>query len=508
MNTRLASALALLPVLAGCATVMSPAASSAPASALDALVARAPFKMTAVPLPSFPDRTFPITDFGAVGDGRTVATAAIAKAIAACAAAGGGHVVIPAGLWLTGPIELRSNVDLHSERGALVQFTPDHTAYPMVEHGDRGYYAESALTGVGLRNVAVTGDGIFDGAGDTWRPARKAKSTPAQWQAFLARGGVVSADGADWWPTKEAMAGEDYLIRLGRETSHPTQEQLLPGRDFKRSPLLFLDRCEQVLIDGVTLRNSPSGVLEPTRCANLTVRSVTIFNEWWAQNGDGMDINNCQNVLVYRCTVSAGDDGICMKANGTQRPGEDAALRNVIVAECTVYHGHGGFVVGGATDAGMRNLWATACDFVGTDVGIRIKSGLGHGGLVHEVTVDHIYMQDIVNDAILFDTHYDNTPVSASTLKAPLSRDPGKTPEFRDFLIRDVYCLGAGTAISITGLPQHPIHQGRMENIAITARRGIHVTQAADIVLKNVVVTTPETPAMTSKATSNIQRLD
>lgn len=391
------------------------------AASLDEYVARAPFAMLAVPLPAFPDRNFPITDYGAVGDGRAVATAAIARAVAACAAAGGGHVVIPAGLWLTGPIELQSNVDLHSERGALVQFTPDHTAYPMVEHGDRGYYAESAITGVGLRNVAVTGDGVFDGAGDTWRPARKSKATEAQWKAFLARGGVVSPDGADWWPTKEAMAGEDYLIELARRTAHPTQAELLPGRDFRRSPLVFLDRCETVLLDGVTLRNSPSGLFEPTRCANLTVRSVTLFNEWWAQNGDGMDINNCQGVLIYRCTLSTGDDAICMKANGTQHAGEDAALRNVIVAECTVYHGHGGFVVGGATDAGMRNLWATNCDFVGTDTGIRVKSGLGHGGLVHDVTVDHIYMRDIANDAIVFDTHYDNTPVSAARPSASLT---------------------------------------------------------------------------------------
>jgi polygalacturonase len=375
----------------------------------------------------------------------------------------------------------------------------------MVVHGDRGYYAESAITGVGLKNIAVTGEGIFDGAGDTWRPARKSKATDAQWKAFLARGGVVSNDGADWWPTKEAMAGEDYLIELSQRTKTPTQEELRPGRDFKRSPLVFLDQCETTLFAGVTLRNSPSGLFEPTRCADLTVRGVTLFNEWWAQNGDGMDINNCQNVLVYRCTLSTGDDAICMKANGTQRPGEDAALRNVIVAECTVYHGHGGFVVGGATDSGMRNLWATHCDFVGTDTGIRVKSGLGHGGLVHDVTMDHIYMRDIVNDAIIFDTHYDNTPVSASTLKAPLPRDPGKTPEFRDCRISDVYCFGAGTAIAITGLPGHPIHQVKFENVVITAKRGFHAAEASDIVLQNVKITTPESPAVTQKNTSNIQ---
>ena len=497
-------AAAFLLSLAGCATLTSQA--PATPDAVNPYFARAPFPMAPVPLPSFPNRNFSITDFGAVEGGQTLVTDAFAKAIAACAAAGGGHVVIPAGLWLTGPIELRSNVDLHSARGALIQFTPDHTAYPMVQHGDRGFAAESAITGVGLKNVAVTGEGIFDGAGDTWRPVRKTKLTAAQWAALVAKGGAVSQGGEpDWWPTKEALAGEDYLAGLRQRTDHPTAEDYLPARDYKRSPLVFLDHCETVLVEGVTLRNSPSGVFEPTRCTNLTLRSVTLFNEWWAQNGDGMDINNCQNVLVYRCTVSAGDDGICMKANGTQPPGEDAALRNVIVADCTVYHGHGGFVVGGATDAGMRNLWATNCDFVGTDTGIRVKSGLGHGGLVHDVYVDHIYMRDIVNDAILFDTHYDNTPVSAAAVKAVLPRDQAKTPEFHGFVISDVSCLGAGTAISITGLPQHPIHQVRIENVTIAAKRGFHAAQAADITLKNVKIVTPESPPATQKDTSNVQ---
>ena len=492
----------------GIAAAVLLAASVAPAATIESYLAAAPFKMLAVPVPSFPDRNFPITDFGAVGDGHTLNTTAFAKAIDACVQAGGGHVIVPIGLWLTGPIVLKSNVDLHTMRGALIQFTADHTAYPMASREDRGFYAASCLSANGQTNLALTGDGIFDGAGDTWRPMRKSKTTEAEWTRLLAKGGATSNEGTNWWPTKDAMIGEDYLAALAQKTKQPTAEEMLPARDFRRSAMVAMTGCTNVLVEGVTLRNSPSGVFVPARCTNVTIRSATIFNEWSAQNGDGMDIGPCHNVIVYRCTVSAGDDGICMKSSGKSPwPGEPG-LQNVIVAECTVYRGHGGFVVGGATDAGMRNLWATQCDFVGTDVGIRVKSGLGHGGLVHDVYVDHIYMKDILNEAVLFDTFYDNAHVSAATVKVPMSRDPAKTPEFRDFFLRDIYCLGAGSAIAITGLPQQPVHQISIEHAIITAQRGFRATDAADITLKQVKFNTPETPSVVQKNTRNIQFVD
>ncbi len=478
------------------------------AATMQDYLSSAPFKMPAVTVPTFPARNFPVVDFGAVGDGHTLNTAAFAKAIDACAQAGGGHVVVPAGLWLTGPIVLKGNVDLHTERGALVQFTSDHTAYPMVPREDRGFVAASAISATGQKDIAITGDGVFDGAGETWRPVRKSKMTEAEWQRLLAKGGVTSNEGTNWWPTKEAMIGEDYLAALAEKTKHPTAEESLPARDFRRSPLVTLTGCDNVLVEGVTLRNSPSGVFSPSRCTNLTVRSATIFNEWSAQNGDGMDIGPCKNVVIYRCTVSAGDDAICMKAGGKSPWAGEAGLQNVIVAECTVYRGHGGFVVGGSTEAGMQNLWATQCDFVGTDTGIRVKSGLGHGGLVHDVFVDHIYMKDIANEAILFDTFYDNAPVSAATVKAAPNRDPAKTPEFRDFTIHDVYCAGAGSAIAMTGLPQQPLHQITIEHSIITARRGFRATDAADITLKQVKINAAESPAVVQKNTRNIKIVD
>ncbi|HEX3729605.1 MAG TPA: glycosyl hydrolase family 28 protein [Opitutaceae bacterium] len=472
-------------------------------------LARAPFPMPRIAEPSFPARNFPIADYGAVGDGHTLNTRAIARAIAACAQAGGGHVVVPAGLWLTGPIVLQAGVDLHTEAGALVQFTADHSVYAMVVRPGRDTYtAQSEISAGQANNIALTGPGVFDGAGDTWRPARHNKATDLQWAAMLAKGDTVSGNGADWWPSRQALAGEDYLAGLAQKPGPRTAADYVPARDFLRSAMISLHDCDNVLIAGPTFRNSPSGILSPNHCNNLIIRDASFLNEWWAQNGDGLDLANCHGTAVYRCTFSTGDDAICMKAEGqSPYPGE-AGLRYVIVAECTVYHGHGGFVVGGTTESGMADLWCTQCVFDGTDVGIRVKSGLGHGGLVHAVTVDHIYMHDIANGAIDFNTFYDNTPVTNAKVKVELGRDPAKTPEFRDIRISDVYCLGAGAAISLTGLHQRPLHDITIRHCEITAQKGFSAVDAADITLQAVKIHAAKGPPVKEKDTSNIRFLD
>ena len=481
------------------------------AGELQDYVKTAPFTMPAVVRPTFPERTVTITDFGAVPDGQTLNTTAFAKAIASVADAGGGRVEIPPGLWLTGPIELRSNVHLHAKRGALVQFTPDHTQYPLLRRkGEKEPVVMSPIYGRDLRNIAITGEGIFDGAGDTWRPVKREKTTEAQWKGFLARGGATSDGGKIWWPTQGAMEGEDFLHQLAKEKAEQPIERFLPARDFLRPYMVYLANCDTVLVEGVTLRNSPKFVLYPTRCTNVTLRELTVFNEWWAQNGDAIDVSACRNVVVYRCNVSAGDDGICLKSSGKPPAGAEAALENVIIAECTVYHGHGGFVIGSNTDGGMRNVWATNCTFIGTDIGIRVKSGAGRGGPVRQIFVDGIAMREIVNEAILFDTGYENVPASASKLKpaAEKAAPSEKLPEFKEFLIRNIVCSGAQTAISITGLPGQHVHHLRIENSVISAKRGLHAAYADDITLKNVKLITPENPAVETSNTERIQILD
>jgi polygalacturonase len=420
-------------------------------------IKNAPFKVN-IREPVFPAKTVNIKDFGAVGDGQTLNTDAINKAISSCSASGGGTVLIPAGLWLTGPIELKSNVNLHTEWGTLVQFSSDHSLFAL--SGGRG---KPQLYGEKLENVAITGNGIFDGAGDTWRPLKKGKAAPTLWNDLTKSGGVLTEKGDMWYPTKEG-AENDRL--------RPIEVSIASSKN--------------VMIDGPTFKNSPNFAFNPKNINNLIIRNVKIENEYYAQNGDAIDLSSCKNAIVYHCTVHAGDDGICMKSSGTTEKGT-AGLENIIIAENIVYHAHGGFVVGSNTDAGMNNIWVTNCNFVNTDIGIRIKSNKGRGGLVHNIFIDHIYMLDILNEAILFSSYYEDKAPGAVN---KVSDD--KTPLFQDFHMSDIYCNNAKTAISIIGLPDAPANHLYFSNIKISAQKAAYITEASDLEFKNVTIISPD----------------
>ena len=466
-------------------------------------VHNAPFSMEAPAQPSFPDRVFRLADYGAVGDGRTLNTTAFSKAIQACSAAGGGRVIVPAGHWLTGPIELLSHVDLHLEKDAEITFTKDHTQYPLVlSHNGASVSVTSPLSAKDVEDIAITGEGSLDGAGETWRPVKKSKTTEAQWRDLLAiPGSVLSDKDQIWWPTREARDGEAFLKELKKKNDHPTENDYLPARDFLRPYMVAFSNCHRVLLRGVTIRNSPKFVFYPNNCTDLTMDHVNIFNEWWAQNGDGIDISACKKVMIYKCTVSAGDDGICMKSSGA-RPG-GAALEDVIVAGCTVYRAHGGFVIGSNTDGGMKDIFVSDCTFIGTDVGLRFKSNMGRGGLVNDIFIRDIAMRNIVNEAVLFDTYYEDA--QAGVTKDPSKPKPeDKTPEFRDFHISHIVCNGARTAISITGLPQMPVSRIAFDSIEIHSGKGLIATQAKDIDLHDVKLITQQEPAIQADKSADI----
>ncbi len=466
-------------------------------------LSRSPFKMQEPTVPQFSDRVFSLPDYGGIADGKTLNTAAFEKAINACAAAGGGKVVVPPGAWLTGPIRLQSNVNLHLEKGALVQLTKDHTQYPMIKASNKStsIVPASPVYGYDLENIAITGEGIIDGAGDSWRPVKKSKTTDTQWRALLASGGIASNEGDIWWPSREAMNGEAYLKLLRDKKNDATPGDYLPARDYLRPYMVYFAGCSNVLLEGITLRNSPKFVFYPNNCTNLTMRGVSVFNEWWAQNGDGIDISACKNVVIYKCNVSAGDDGICMKSSGGKKDAPGAAnLENVLVAGCTVYRAHGGFVIGSNTDGGMRNIFVSDCHFIGTDAGIRVKSNAGRGGLVKDIYIEHIAMRNIVREAIVFDTYYEDVPAGKTNEAAKHPSD--KIPEFTGFHISDIDCQGAKIAIAITGLPQMPIHDIYFNNIVITADKGMEATEAAGLHFNKTKILTVSNPVYLFNNTS------
>lgn len=445
-----------------------------------------PFKSFSIDVPHFSDKTFNIKDYGAIGDGHTLNTEAFKKTIEACSKTGGGIVIVPQGFWLTGPIELKSNINFHVDRGALILFTPDHTQYPIIKSSKRGFIVASPVYGINLTNIAITGEGIFDGSGEAWRPLKKAKTTESLWKSFINSGGVLSNNGQMWWPSKEAMDGEEYLKDLlsTKTKNELTEEDFLKARDFKRPILILLMDCKNVLIDGPTFEDSPAFALYPNWCDNVIVRNVKIHNEYWAQNGDGIDISSCKNVLVYKCRVNAGDDGICMKSSKDKKSNEPS-LQNIVIADNVVYHAHGGFVTGSNTDGGMHNIYVSNCDFIGSDVGLRFKSARDRGGLVDNIFIKNIYMKNILNEAILFDTHYENRGFGSESNVPDVNE---RTPRFENIYLENIYCNGAKQAVLVDGLPEMPIQKIKISNSYISADEGFESMYAKEFDLENVKI--------------------
>ena len=451
--------------------------------------------------PGFKTDTIKITDYKVVADGLTLNTESINKAISDCSAKGGGVVVIPAGTWLTGPIELQSNVNLHLDRNSVLQFTKDFDQYPIVE----GYYegqaagrCKSPISGKDLQNVAITGYGIIDGNGDAWRMVKKMKLNETQWQDKIASGGVLSADKMTWYPSEKSLKGTMVdlpgVLKPGR-----TIKDFEAYKDYLRPNMVVLNNCKQVLLEGVTFQNSPAWNLHPFLCTNLTLRNVTVKNPWYAQNGDGIDLESSINTLIENSVFDVGDDGICIKS-GRDEAGRKLGkpTENVIVRNCTVYHAHGGFVIGSEMSGGARNIFVYNCSFLGTDVGLRFKTARGRGGVVQNIYVTNINMKDIGAEAISFDMYYEaKDPVvlagekreAPKVITLPVTE---ATPQFKDFHISNIVCNGAATAIFIRGLPEMNVLGAYMDNMTIKAKKGIVCTEATGVYIRDLHLVTDE----------------
>ena len=477
-----------------------------------------PFKMPEVEQPVFPDYQVNIRTFGAKSDGITLNTKAINDAIREVNAKGGGKVIIPQGLWLTGPIELLSNVNLYTEPNALVVFTGDFDAYPIIATSFEGMETrrcQSPISARNAENIAITGYGTFDGSGDNWRPVKKEKMTALQWGKLVASGGVLDNAKKVWYPTagslKGAMACKSFNNPEGIETDAEWEEI----KPWLRPVMINIVKSKKVLLEGVTFKNSPSWCIHPLSCEHITLNNVKVFNPWYSQNGDALDLESCKNALITNCIFDAGDDAICIKSgkdeSGRKR-GEPCL--NVIVKNNTVLHGHGGFVVGSEMSGGVKNVYVADCTFLGTDVGLRFKSTRGRGGIVEGIYIDNIYMINIPNEPLLFDLFYGGKGAGEEPEEALLDRMKAsvppvtiETPAFRDIHISNVYCKGAGRAMFFNGLPEMPIRNISVRNVVITdAESGAVISQADGVTLDDVTIKTlDESPALTVKDARNIK---
>ena len=444
---------------------------------------------------------FDITHYGAVGDGKTLNTQAFAAAINACATAGGGRVTIPAGTYLTGPIVLKSHIDLHVDAGAVVLFITRFEDYPLVRSNYEGwdtYMCQSPLSGDHVEDISITGPGAFDAQGDRWRPLKKTKCSIEHWNDMVKSGGVVNKDGTFWYPSPEARDGEPALkvLRESHKLSNPAD--FLRFRQLLRPCLLMLSNCTDITLDGATFKNSPNWNLHLLLCDRVKVQHLNIWNPDYAQNGDGIDMDACRNVQMSDCTVYAGDDGICLKS-GKDEEGRRRGMptENITIDNCTVGYAHGGFVIGSEMSGGVRNVTCTHCTFIGTQTGLRFKSTRGRGGVVENIHVSDIKMTNITEAAITFDMFYTHS----SPTTQPITDG---TPIFRNFQISNVECQGAGSAILFRGLPEMPIGKIDMDHVHITADHGVSITDAADITLRDVKVECTASPALIMQNVSSL----
>jgi len=465
------------------------------------LVKQADFSMPKMSLPKISGKQYSILRYGADPTGVALSTEAIQQAIDAANQAGGGTVLIPAGVYTTGPIELKSNVCLYTEHGALVKFSDDFTLYPVIDASFEGLdtkRCQSPISARNAENIAIKGHGTFDGNGYSWRPLKQNKVTASQWKEKI-KTGVVDPKKNTWWPDEAAMRAS-YLCpdqNVPVLSAEATQEDWEAIRSFLRPVMVNLIGCKNILLEGVCFENSPAWNLHPLMCENLILSQLEVRNPWYSQNGDGVDVESCKNVIIEGCRIDVGDDAICMKS-GKNEDGRRRGIptENVIVKNCVVYHGHGGFVVGSEMSGGIKNITVEDCTFIGTDVGLRFKSTRGRGGVVENIWVRGICMTDIPNDGLIFDLFYggkgageETAEEIAARMNAAIPQADETTPAFRHITIEDIICKGVKRAIYFNGLPEQKIQDVTLRNIHMTAEEGAIFNQTDGLNVSELHIT-------------------
>ena len=314
-----------------------------------------PVELRQVTAVAIPENTVTLTDFGGVGDGVTLNTEAFRKAISALTKKGGGRLVVPQGVWLTGPIQLKDNIDLHITRNAIVLVSPDKSLF--VDKDGKSSRCDAGIKASKRKNIAITGEGIVDGNGAQWRPVKRGKVSDVEWKRFKEIGGVERGNGQLWYP---------WDVKAGYPNIAETPEQ----QEKMRQDLVRLTDCENVLIKGVTFQNSPRFHVHPCNSRNVIIDGVTVRCPWNAQNGDAIDISDCHQVLIVNSVVDAGDDGLCMKSGNMKPTALVNGCEDILIQDNTVFHAHGGFVIGSESITGMKRIVVRQCQFSGTDTGL------------------------------------------------------------------------------------------------------------------------------------------
>ncbi len=475
------------------------------------------FDMPKVKEPVIPNNSVNIANLGGVADGQTLNTDIFKKAIDQLSAKGGGKVIVPAGIWMTGPIIMKSNIEIHLQDGALVRFSPDFDQYPLIATSFEGldtYRSISPIHAHNVENIAFTGTGTFDGSGDAWRPVKKGKMTAGQWKN-LTKKGALNDKGDIWYPTENSKMGDtkdNFNV-----PNFKTKEEFEQIKDFLRPVMVSIKESKVILLDGPTFQNSPAWNIHPLMSEDVTIRNLTIRNPWYSQNGDGLDLESCKNVVIYNNNFDVGDDGICIKS-GKDEDGRrrNIPTENVIIKNNIVYHAHGGFVVGSEMSGGVKNVHVSSCTFMGTDIGLRFKSTRGRGGIVENIYISNINMTDIPAEPIRFNLFYGG--------KSPILDDGGnsssdevnkekfevneETPSFRNIYMKNIVANGLDKAAFFMGLPEMKVQNIVLENAILRAPKGITLVDSDGIKFINVQVEIEKGPSVTVFNSSDIEFSD
>jgi hypothetical protein len=472
-----------------------------------------PFEMGTVSVPVFPKNNVDITGFGAIGDGHTNNTEAINSAIQACAKEGGGKVIIPPGMWFTGPIKLENNINLHIQRGAVLMFSGRFEDYPVIETFWNGLPMKrctSPISGWDLENIAITGEGVIDGNGEAWRPVKRWKMTDLKWEALVNSGGVIRywKRTDSWFPSEAAFLGEALVKELDKKKD-ATIEEYASAREYLRPALLQLVCCKKVLLDGLIFQNSPMWNMHLLLSENIVIRNIKARNPWNAQNGDGLDLESCKNALVYNCSFDVGDDAICMKSGRNEYGRKRGVpIENIVIRDCIVLDGHTGFAIGSEMSGGARNILLKDCQFLGTMRGVRIKSNRERGGVVENIFIENILAEDIQEDVIWLDKFYQkktwNKYNAVDKEPPPVAPVTVATPLFRDIFIKNIICKSAKRAVFIEGLPEMTIKNISMDGLFISSTKGLDVSDINGLKLTNSRIFSSTGPVLFFKDSKNI----
>ncbi len=406
--------------------------------------------LSRIKTPTFTDRDFNITDYGAAGDGKTDCSEAFRQAISAANKAGGGRVVVPAGSFLTGAIHLKSNVNLYVPQGAVIKFSADPNSYlPAVYTRWEGVECinySPFIYAYKQKNIAITGKGILDGQGE------------------------------NWWKWKRTYEDRQSLFKHGQDCT-PVKKRQYGGKTL-RPNMIEPYKCENILIEGVTIRNGPFWHIHPVLSQNITIKNVKV--EGRGPNNDGCNPESCKDVLIEGCYFNTGDDCIAIKS-GRNNDGRrvNKPSENIVIRDCLMKAGHGGVVIGSEMSGSIRNVFAENCimDSPNLNQALRIKTNSHRGGFVENVYARNIAVGQVSEAVLKVNFHYEEG-------------DTGKfTPKVRNINMENIICKKSKYALFLKGYERSPIADVRLKNCTFdNVESADIIDNVRNLVLENVKI--------------------